>query len=148
MMRRWIAAAGCALTLLAATHSAVAADGPDPASDAAAAAAADAAADVTFEAAPAMAPVAVPAAAPAFAPPAALDVNSLLHAAAVTYGIDEARFRRIARCESGLNPNAVSRSGYKGVFQFGDATWRWASARAGYAGWSVFDAQANIYSAA
>src|SRR5690349_1326746 len=126
MMSRWIASIGCALTLLAATHAVVAADGPDLAPDAAPTAA-DAAPDTAPDVAPIVASVVAPVAAPVFAPAPALDVNALLHAAAVTYGIDETRFRRIARCESGLNPNAVSRSGYKGVFQFGDATWRWAS---------------------
>jgi soluble lytic murein transglycosylase-like protein len=64
------------------------------------------------------------------------------------YGLDETRFRRIAWCESRLNPRAVSPGGHKGVFQFADRTWRWASAAAGYPGASPFDAEANIYSAA
>src|SRR5437773_10531569 len=94
MLRRWIAAAGCACTTLAATHSAVAAAGPDPAPDAAT--------DPAPDAAPDAAPAIAPAAAPAIAPAAARDVPTLLHDAAAWYGIDETRFRRIARCESGF----------------------------------------------
>ncbi len=129
MVRQWIGAALCALGLLVGTQSAVVVAAADPAPDATLEAAPDAAPDAAVDA-------------------ASLDVPTLLHNAAVWYGLDEARFRRIAWCESRFNPYAVSRGGHKGVFQFADATWRWASASAGYGGMSPFNAQANIYSAA
>jgi membrane-bound lytic murein transglycosylase MltF len=75
-------------------------------------------------------------------------VQWLLHDAAVQYQLDEVRFTRIAWCESHFNPYALSRGGHKGIFQFADRTFWWASAQAGYAGWSPYDAEANIYSAA
>ena len=104
MLRQWIIGAACALALLAGTHPAAMAAGPD--------------------------------------------VPSLLHNAAVRYHIDEARFRRIAWCESRFNPFAISRGGHKGVFQFAARTWQWASAAAGYSGASPFSAEANVYTAA
>ena len=80
--------------------------------------------------------------------PAPRDVPTLLREAAVRYRLDEARFKRIAWCESRYNPQALSRAGHKGVFQFADRTWAWVSRSAGYAGASPFNAEANIYSAA
>ena len=80
--------------------------------------------------------------------PAARDVPALLRDAARRYRLDEARFKRIAWCESRNNPRAVSRAGHKGVFQFADRTWAWASASAGFRGASPFDARANIFTAA
>ena len=36
-------------------------------------------------------------------------------------------YRKIAMCESSLNPRAVSRSGkYRGLFQFDQRSWNWA----------------------
>ena len=85
---------------------------------------------------------------PAPARPTARDVPTLLREAAAEYGLDGGRLMRIAWCESGYNPQAVSPAGHKGVFQFSDGTWLWASRAAGYAGASPFDAEANIFSAA
>lgn len=51
---------------------------------------------------------------------------------------------RVATCESGLNPNAVNRSsGASGVFQFLASSWATTS----YAGYSRFNASANINAA-
>ncbi|MFQ5574562.1 MAG: transglycosylase SLT domain-containing protein [Terriglobia bacterium] len=55
-----------------------------------------------------------------------------------------ARLLRIARCESGFNPNAHGQrdsKGYRptGLFQYKPPTWRWMSAQAGYAGASIYD---------
>lgn len=50
-------------------------------------------------------------------------VNHALRVAASTYGVPLARLRRVATCESTLNPNA--RNGrYLGLFQFGTPLWR------------------------
>jgi Transglycosylase-like domain len=50
----------------------------------------------------------------------------------------------VARCESGLNPNAYNRSsGASGLFQFLASTWAGTS----YAGQSPFNASANIHAA-
>lgn len=52
-------------------------------------------------------------------------------------------------CESGGNPDAVNRySGASGLFQFLKGTWAIASLRAGFSGYSRFDPEANIASAA
>jgi soluble lytic murein transglycosylase-like protein len=40
------------------------------------------------------------------------------------YGIDTEKMKRVAKCESGLNPGALSLSGaYGGLFQFVSSTW-------------------------
>jgi hypothetical protein len=56
---------------------------------------------------------------------AASDRSEVAHAirlAAASYGVDEARLRDVATCESGLRPDA--RGGiYLGLFQFGSALW-------------------------
>jgi len=52
-------------------------------------------------------------------------------------------------CESGGNPDATnSRSSAAGLFQFLRGTWAIASVRAGFGGYSRFDPEANIASAA
>lgn len=46
-------------------------------------------------------------------------------------------FAALARCESGGNPRAVSRSGrYRGAYQFDQATWDGAVTRAGRPEWA------------
>jgi peptidoglycan hydrolase CwlO-like protein len=55
----------------------------------------------------------------------------------------------VMSCESGGNPDAVNRySGAAGLFQFLKGTWAIASSRAGFSGYSRFDPEANIASAA
>lgn len=56
---------------------------------------------------------------------------------------------RIIDCESNGNPNAQNPySGAGGLFQFLPSTWASNSPNAGYGGYSVFDAEANIATAA
>src|SRR5919199_5023994 len=70
-----------------------------------------------------------------------LDAFAPLGAAAQQWAL------RIAKCESGYNPNAVNRSsGASGLFQFLPSTWR--STPQGSAGASVFDPVANAQAAA
>ncbi len=55
----------------------------------------------------------------------------------------------VLSCESGGDPNAYNPySGASGLFQFLPSTWATVSPRAGFAGDSVFDPEANIGSAA
>lgn len=81
-------------------------------------------------------------------------VEAMVREAARKYGLDEERFVRIARCESGFNPNAVNKNYYagggnpSGVFQFIPSTWTRMSNQAGFGGQSVFDAYANVNTAA
>lgn len=52
--------------------------------------------------------------------------------AAVQTAPTDANLDRLAMCESGMNPRAISRSGkYRGAFQFSLRTWRSMSQRAG-----------------
>lgn len=79
--------------------------------------------------------------------PAPADIESVIRAAAATWGADPNQLLRVAWCESHYNPYAVnSRSGAAGLFQFMPATWAANSVRAGYGGASVFDpvASANV----
>lgn len=76
------------------------------------------------------------------------NVEQIVRNAARKYGIDENYFVHIARCESGLNPNAVNynynENGYpSGLFQHLSGYWPARAALYGYAGASVFDATAN-----
>ena len=55
----------------------------------------------------------------------------------------------VMRCESHGNPLAENgRSGAAGLMQFIPSTWSWASKKAGWAGASAFDPEANVASAA
>ena len=61
--------------------------------------------------------------------------------------VDEAL--AVMKCESKGDPAAYnSRSGASGLFQFIPNTWNWASSKAGWAGASPFDPEANVASAA
>jgi hypothetical protein len=76
------------------------------------------------------------------------DIQGIIVAAANKYGIDPQRALRIAKCESGFNPNAVN-LGYaengnpSGLFQHLSGYWPARAAKYGYAGASVFDPVAN-----
>jgi soluble lytic murein transglycosylase-like protein len=73
------------------------------------------------------------------------DVSSILQTiaqAAAKYGLDAGFVTAVARAESGLNPNAVSPKGAKGIMQLTDAT----AATLGVT--NVFDATQNIYAGA
>lgn len=50
------------------------------------------------------------------------DVNRAISGAATEFHIDEGRFRRVLRCESGLSPFA-SNGKYKGLAQVGPSFW-------------------------
>ena len=77
-------------------------------------------------------------------------VEDIVRAAARKYGIDENYFVQIARCESTMNPNAVN-YGYSengldypaGLYQHLTNYWPARAAKYGYAGASVFNAEAN-----
>jgi hypothetical protein len=61
--------------------------------------------------------------------------------------VDEAL--AVMKCESKGDPAAYnSRSGASGLFQFIPNTWSWASSKAGWAGATAFDPEANTASAA
>ena len=94
------------------------------------------------------APATAPRANPAPPPPAPTYTGSVpdliraVFAAAGQEGVDWAL--RVAKCESGFNPNSYNASsGASGVFQFMPATWRGSP----YASSSPFDANANVRAA-
>lgn len=74
-------------------------------------------------------PAAASAASPSTAVPAAPaapagSIEGIIYAAAAEFGISGPYLLGIARCESTLNPNAVSSTGkYHGLFQYDQATW-------------------------
>lgn len=77
------------------------------------------------------------------------DIEGIIRAAAAKWGADETQLLRVSYCESRYNPNAFNASsGASGLFQFLATTWAPNSARAGYAGASVFDPVANANTAA
>jgi soluble lytic murein transglycosylase-like protein len=77
-----------------------------------------------------------------------LDVPQLIVQAANMRGIDPAMLLRISWCESRWDPAAHGPGGAAGVFQFIPSTWASASSAAGFAGYSPFDARANVETAA
>ena len=82
--------------------------------------------------------------APSAAAPANTSGGSVQGMIAATFGSFAGQALRVAGCESSYNPSAVnSSSGASGVFQFMPSTW----AGTPYAGYSVFDASANIHAA-
>lgn len=85
--------------------------------------------------------------------PPVTDVQGLIRYWASYYGVDVNWLLRVARCESGFNPNA-SNKGYtaggghpSGVFQFLPNTFARYSGRAGFSG-DVWNASDNIRAAA
>jgi hypothetical protein len=87
-----------------------------------------------------------PAAPPAMAPSGGGSIQDIILTAFAPQGAGAQQWAlRIAKCESGYNPNAVNRSsGASGLFQFMPSTW----AHLPWAGQSVFDAVANAQAAA
>lgn len=74
-------------------------------------------------------------------------VEEIIRAAARKYGLDENHFMQIARCESGLNPNAVNlgynENGYpSGLFQHLSGYYPARAEKYGYST-DVFDAYSN-----
>ncbi len=95
-------------------------------------------------------PVAVEATSRPMAPiPPRVNVEAVIRQAAQVHGVSADQLLRVARCESGLRPDAVNAvSGASGVMQFLPRTWAANSVRAGYAGESVFNVEANVMTAA
>lgn len=72
-------------------------------------------------------------------------VTEAIRLAANTYGVSETEMRRVAWCESRMNPNARNRSsGAAGLFQWLPSSWR----AQGIPGFSVFNPYANAMAAA
>lgn len=82
------------------------------------------------------------------APVVSGNIQQIIVDAANRYGVDPNRALRIAKCESGFNPNAVN-YGYNengnpsGLYQHISGYWAGRAAKYGYAGASVFDPAAN-----
>ena len=76
------------------------------------------------------------------------DIQSIIIAAANRFGVDPNWLLRIAKCESGFNPNAYNPSGASGLFQFMPATFAANSVRAGFGGASIWDPVASANTAA
>ncbi|HEY8447990.1 MAG TPA: SH3 domain-containing protein [Thermomicrobiales bacterium] len=74
------------------------------------------------------------------------EIIAIIYAAADRYGQPREDMLRVARCESGLNPNAVGAAPYyaSGLFQFLRSTW----ATTPYANEDIFDPVANANAAA
>lgn len=75
-------------------------------------------------------------------------VESIVRSAAIKNGLDPDWFVRLAMCESTMNPSAVNYNYYdnghpSGLFQHISGYWPARAAAHGYAGRSVFDAEAN-----
>lgn len=80
-------------------------------------------------------------------PPAVERWRSLVESFFPSHRVEEAL--RIIDCESNGDPDAYNPySGASGLFQFIPETWATTSSRAGYAGASPFDPEANVASAA
>jgi uncharacterized protein YraI len=87
-------------------------------------------------------PEAAPSPAPATSGNPIVDI---ITEAANKYGQNPQAMLAVARCESGLNPNAYNaRSGASGLFQFLPGTWRTTP----FANYSIFDAWASANAAA
>lgn len=85
--------------------------------------------------------------APFMAPPAhgqTPDVATLLYVSADRHGVAPELLDRVVRCESTYRANVTGPDGSMGIAQFQAATWAWASAGAGWAGVSPYNAEAAI----
>ena len=75
---------------------------------------------------PTATPLPTPIPTPTPTPPAVIvlpaDLDDLFNKYSTAYNIDKELLKRIANCESGLNPNA-SWQDYAGLFQFGSTLW-------------------------
>ena len=72
-------------------------------------------------------------------------IVDIIYEAADNYGQSREAMLRVARCESGLNPNAVGGGGaYHGLFQFVPSTF----AGTPYAQYDIYDPWANAHAAA
>lgn len=72
--------------------------------------------------------------------------KQLIRCQAERKGLDPAKAVRVAKCESGLNPRAVSSSGtYLGLFQQHRGYWPGRAATYGFAGWRALNGRANAF---
>jgi soluble lytic murein transglycosylase-like protein len=76
------------------------------------------------------------------------EVQTMIDRYAQKYGVDSAKLKRVAMCESGFNQFAVSRGGHMGVFQFAARTFAANSARIGLVNSNPFNAEQNVETAA
>lgn len=75
---------------------------------------------------PTIAPTSTPQPTPTMTQPTVAvvaDLESLFSRYSSEYGIDKELLKRIARCESGFNPNSNNSGMYLGMFQFAAQTW-------------------------
>ncbi len=75
-------------------------------------------------------------------------IPDTIYAAAERWGVDGNRMACIAWFESTWRPWVTSPGGDRGLFQFTDSTWIWASWNAGVGGSSPYDPYAAAESAA
>lgn len=69
--------------------------------------------------------------------------------ASIKFGVDASKMQRLMMCESGGNASAVGGGGrFYGLFQYLPSTWSGASSGAGFAGSSIYDPKAQIYTTA
>jgi soluble lytic murein transglycosylase-like protein len=73
---------------------------------------------------------------------AARSISSIVYSAARDFGLSGSYLLSVARCESELDPRAVSAAGYYGLFQFDQGTW------ASYGYGSIYDPVAQAQTAA
>jgi soluble lytic murein transglycosylase-like protein len=72
-------------------------------------------------------------------------IVGLIRDYSVKYGVDPERSIRIAKCESGFNPNAKSKNGlYFGLFQFLPSTFRANAKRLGLQNPNILNPDHNI----
>ncbi|MBI3521959.1 MAG: transglycosylase SLT domain-containing protein [Chloroflexi bacterium] len=82
------------------------------------------------------------------APAAPAEIETIIRAAATTWGADPDQLLRIAWCESRFNPGAYNASGASGLFQFMPATFARHAPRAGFSAASIWDPEASANTAA
>lgn len=74
--------------------------------------------------------------------------NDTVISAAQKYGADANALCTLMMKESNGNPRSGEGTQYQGLFQYTDGFWKIASTKAGYAGASIFDPTAQIFSTA
>jgi hypothetical protein len=69
--------------------------------------------------------------------------ESLVRSVASRYGVDPGSAVTVARCESGLNPQASNGGSYLGLFQQSARYWAGRASHYGFGGASAYNARAN-----
>jgi transglycosylase-like protein with SLT domain len=77
-----------------------------------------------------------------------ISIPALIEDAAARWGLPAGRMRCIAWRESTYRPWVTSPGGHRGLWQFADRTWAWASWSAGVGGASPYDPVASTEAAA